>query len=72
MGFFGGLGWGSTTFLGSTRIVEQLSFSMFLSILTFEFDFILGSFFTFWGPNGQFFGLGKGSNTVLWSNHVVE
>ena len=45
---------------------------MFLLILTFEFDLILGSFFTFWGPNGLFLGLGKGSNTVLWSTHVVE
>ena len=39
------------------HIVEQHSFSMFLSILTFEFDLILGSFFTFWGPNGLFLGL---------------
>ena len=38
--------------LGSTHVVEQLSFSMFLSILTFEFDLILGSFFTFRSPNG--------------------
>ena len=45
---------------------------MFLSILTFYFDLILGSFFTFWGPNELFFELGKGSNTVLGSTHVVE
>ena len=45
---------------------------MFLSILTFEFDLILGSFFTFWGPNGLFLWLGKGSKTVLGSSHVVE
>ena len=45
---------------------------MFFSILTFYFDLILGSFFTFWGPNGLFLGLGKGSNTVLGSTHVVE
>ena len=45
---------------------------MFLSILTFNFDLILGSFFTFWGPNGLFLWLGKGSNTVLGSTHVVE
>ena len=40
----------SKTVLGSTHIVEQLSFTMFLSILTFEFDLILGSFFYFLGP----------------------
>ena len=45
---------------------------MFLSILTFDFDLILGSFLTFWGPNGLFLGLGKGSNSVLGSTHVVE
>ena len=52
-----GLGQGSKTVLESTHVVEQLSYSMFLSILTFEFDLILGSFFTFWGPNGLFLGL---------------
>ena len=56
MGWFGG----QTTVLGSIHVVEQLSFSMFLSILTFDFDLILGSFFTFWGPNGLFLGLGLG------------
>ena len=58
--------------MGSTYVVEQLSFSLFFSILTFYFDLILGSFFTFWGPNELFLGLGKGSNTVLGSTHVVE
>ena len=58
--------------MGSTHVVEQLSFSLFLSILTFDFDSILGSFLTFWGPNGLFLGLGKGSNSVLGSTHVVE
>ena len=43
---------------GVTHVVEQLSFSVFLSILTFNFDLILGSFLTFWGPNGLFLGLG--------------
>ena len=47
----------SKTVLGSTHIVEQLSFSMLCSILTFEFDSILWLFFTFWGPNGLFLGL---------------
>ena len=27
---------------------------------------------TFWGPNGLFLGLGKGSNTFLVSTHVAE
>ena len=45
---------------------------MFLSILTFDFDLILGPFFTFWGTNGPFFGLGKGSKTIFGTNHVVE
>ena len=58
--------------MGSTYAVEQLSFSLFFSILTFYFDLILGSFFTFWGPNELYLGLGKGSNTVLGSTHVVE
>ena len=53
-----------TTVLGSTDVVEQLSFSMFLSILTLDFDLVLGSFLTFWSPNGLFLGLGKGSKTV--------
>ena len=56
----------------STHVVEQLSFSMLPSILTFDFDLIFGSFFTFWGPNGQFLGLWKGSKTALGSTHVVE
>ena len=32
----------------------------------------MGSFFTFWGPYGLYLELGKGSNTVLESTHVVE
>ena len=58
--------------LGSTHVVEQLSFSLFLSILTLDFDSILGSFLTFWGPNGLLWGLGTGQNTVLGTTHVVE
>ena len=45
---------------------------MLPSILTFDFDLILGPFLTFWDPNGLFLGLGKGSNTVLGSSHVFE
>ena len=57
-----------------THVVEQLLFSIVPSILTFDFDFdlILGSFLTFWGPNRPFLGLWKGSETVLGSTHVVE
>ena len=52
-----GVGVGFNIDLGSTHVVEQLSFPLFLSILTFDFDSILGSFLTFWGPNGLFLGL---------------
>ena len=57
MGYFGGRGlvW---FVLGSNYVVEQLPFFMFPSILTFDFDIILGPFLTFWGPNGLFLGLG--------------
>ena len=53
-----GLGKGSKTVLGYTHVVEQLSFSMFPSILTLDFDLISGPFLTFWGPNGLLLGLG--------------
>ena len=53
-----GSGNGSKTVLGSTHVVEQLSFSMLPLILIFDFNLILGSFLTFWGPDGLFFGLG--------------
>ena len=58
--------------MGSTYVVEQLSSSLFFSILTFYFDLILGSFLNFWGSDGLFFWLGKGSITVLGYTHVVE
>ena len=58
-GLFLGLGSGSTTDLGSTYVVEQLSFSLFLSILTFNFDLILGSFFIFGALTGYFWGWGR-------------
>ena len=45
---------------------------MIPSILTFEYDLFLGSFLTFWSPNGLFLGSGFGSKTVLGSTHVVE
>ena len=71
-GLFLGWGKGSKTVLGSTHVVEQLSFSMFSSILIFYFYLILGSFLTFLGRNGLFLGLGKSSNTGLESTHLVE
>ena len=56
-----GLGKGSKTFLGYTHVVEQLSFSMFPSILTFNFDLILWSFFDLLGPLwAKFWGFGWG------------
>ena len=58
--------------MGSIHVVEQLSFSMLPSILTFDFDLIFGSFFTFWGPNGLFLGSEKSLKTDLGSTHVVE
>ena len=53
MGYFWGRG-SVKTVLVSTHVAEQLSFSMIHSILTFEFDLILGSILTFWSPNGLF------------------
>ena len=41
---FLGSGYSSRTVLGSTHVVEQLLFSIVPSILTFDFDLILGSF----------------------------
>ena len=67
-----GSGKGSKTVLGSTHKVEQLSFCMFSAILIFDFYLILGSFLTFWGPNGLFLGLRKGPNTAQRSTYVVE
>ena len=60
-----GLGKGSITVLGSTHVVKELSFSMFPSIPTFDFDLILGSFLSFWGPNGLFLGLGSEISETL-------
>ena len=46
MGYF--CGWvGFNIDLRSTNVVEQLSFYLFPSTLTFDFYFILGSFLTF-------------------------
>ena len=53
-----GLGKGLKTVLGYTHVVEQISFSMFPSIPTFDFYLILGVIFSFRGPNRLFLGLG--------------
>ena len=53
------------TVLGSTHVAEQLLFSMFPSILTFDFALNLGSFLTFWGSNGLFWGQG-GVQKLFW------
>ena len=45
---------------------------MFPSILIYDFDLILGSFLTFWGPKGLFLGSGLGLKTVFGSTHAVE
>ena len=50
------VGVGLKTVLGSTHIVEQLLLLIVSSILTFDFDLILGSFLTFWCPNGVLLG----------------
>ena len=58
MGWVGELEKGSKTVLGSTHVVEQLSFCMLPSILVF--DFYLIWVLTCWGPTGIFLGFGEG------------
>ena len=45
---------------------------MFSSIITFDFDLILGSLFTFWGPTGLYLGSGQGSKPIFGSNHAEQ
>ena len=54
-----GSGFGSKTVLMSTHLVEQLLFSIVPSVQTFDFDLILGSFFTFLSANGLDWGWSK-------------
>ena len=54
------------------NVVEQLIFSMFTSVMTFDFDLILGLFLSFWSANGLFLRSVYGSKTVLRSTHIVE
>ena len=60
-----GVGVGLENFLGSTHVVEQLLFSLFLSILTFDFDSNLGSFFNIWALTGYFLGWGR-AQQLIW------
>ena len=64
MGFFGGLKKGSKTVLGSTHVVEQLSFFMFLLILIFDFYLIL--FFLLFGALWAGLGVGVGLKNCFW------
>ena len=64
-----------TNVLGSTHVVEQLSFSMFPLIQTFDFDLIFGSFWLFGAPmsytlgGGNFwFFRGKGLKRLIWES----
>ena len=73
-GLFLGLGKSSNTGLGSTHVVEQLSFSVFLSILTFDFDLILLGNLHFFGPILAIFGVGVAfdNHFGLGSTHAVQ
>ena len=59
----------------STHVSKQLLSYIVPSILTLDFDLILGIFFLLFGALMGFFGvggLGYGSKTVLGSTHVIE
>ena len=60
-----GLGRLQKNILGSTHVVEQLSFSLFASILTFDFDLILGHFLLFGTLMGYFWGW-RGAQKLFW------
>ena len=51
-------------------MVEQLLFSLVPSILSFDFNSILGSLLTFLGLYGLFLGSGYDPKTVLGSSHI--
>ena len=59
-------------FWGPLMQLNNFYFFMFPSILSFDFDSILGSFWTFLGPTGLFLGLGQGSKTVLRSTQNLK
>ena len=58
--------------MGSTPLVQQILFSMFPSILTFDFDLILGSFWLFGTQIDYFLGRGNFLKTVLRSSRKAE
>ena len=64
------IGYVSNTVLGFAHIAKQLLFSILPVIMTFKFDLVFGVILTFWGPNGLFLGLEKGSKTCFWSTHM--
>ena len=73
MGCFWGLSRVQKVVWGLRLLMELNNFYfLFLSILTFDFDLILCSSFTFWGPIGLILGLEYGLATVLRSTHVAE
>ena len=67
MGYFRGGVQGSKTALESAHIVEQLSFFMIPSILTYRFYFL-----AIWSANGLFLGSGQGSKSIQDCTHVVK
>ena len=69
-GLFWGLGLGWKTIVESAHVVEQLLFSLVPSILSFDFNSILGSLLTFLALYGLFLGSGYDPKTVLGSSHI--
>ena len=49
--------WGKIEICPKFAVCFLLLYSIVPSILTFDFDLICWSFFTFWGPNGLFLGM---------------
>ena len=58
--------------LGCTHVAEQLLFSIFSSILIFDFDLILGRLFLFGALMGCFLGWGRVQKLFLGSTHIVK
>ena len=61
-----------TTYFAGIRITEQLLFLMLSSILTFNFDHILGSFLAFGCSNGLFMRLEQSSKTIFRSTYTAK
>ena len=71
-GLFWGLGLGWKTIVESAHVVELLFFSLVPSILSFDFNSILGSLLTFLALYGLFLGSGYDPKTVLGSSHITN